>query len=305
MSGQYNAGRKAAALKGTAGAIKWLLLRRLVQLGVFAMFLSGPLYGVWIAKGNLASSKILETIPLSDPMIQLQSWIAGHAPETDALLGAAIVLALYVIIGGRSFCSWVCPVNPITDLAHWLRQSLGLKGGIQLSRTIRYWLLGVVFLAAAITGTIAWELINPVTMALRAAVFGIGFAWAVLLAVFLLDVFVGNRSWCGHLCPVGAFYSGIGLLSVLRVGAPNRANCDDCMDCYAVCPEPQVIRPALKGTEPDASHLIRSPNCTNCGRCVDVCPEDVFTFTTRFDRRTVEPAPAQSRPSGNQTREAA
>jgi len=32
----------------------------------------------------------------------------------------------------------------------------------------------------------------------------------------------------------------------VRVAAPNRKACDDCMDCFAVCPEPQVIRPALK-----------------------------------------------------------
>jgi ferredoxin-type protein NapH len=53
------------------------------------------------------------------------------------------------------------------------------------------------------------------------------------------------------------------------------------MDCFAVCPEPQVIRPALKaidGTPP----LILEANCTNCGRCIDVCSKDVFAFGTRF-----------------------
>ena len=64
-------------------------------------------------------------------------------------------------------------------------------------------------------------------------------------SIFLLVVTL----WCGHLCPVGAFYSLVGKFSILRISAPNRENCDDCMDCFAVCPEHQVIRPALKGAD--------------------------------------------------------
>ena len=55
------------------------------------------------------------------------------------------------------------------------------------------------------------------------------------------------------------------------------------MDCYAVCPEPQVISPALKGAGKNIRPVILSPNCTNCGRCVDVCSKDVFGFSTRFN----------------------
>ena len=288
MSGRYIAGRSAIPRKGLWRAEKWLVLRRAVQLGVIGAFLAGPLAGVWIAKGNLASSLILDVLPLSDPFIQLQSWIAGHLAETDALLGAGIVIALYVLVGGRTFCSWVCPVNMVADAAHWARQSLGLKDGMRFSRQIRYWLLGMTLVAASFTGTIAFELINPVTMTFRALVFGMGFAWTVVLAVFLLDLFVGGRVWCGHLCPVGAFYSLIGKLSILRVRATRRDACDDCMDCYAACPEPQVISPALKGAQAGCGPVILSPNCTNCGRCADVCPENVFEFSTRFNNRAEE-----------------
>ena len=54
------------------------------------------------------------------------------------------------------------------------------------------------------------------------------------------------------------------------------------MDCFAVCPENQVISPALRG-KPGETPLILSPDCTNCGRCIDVCSVDVFAFTHRFD----------------------
>jgi ferredoxin-type protein NapH len=55
------------------------------------------------------------------------------------------------------------------------------------------------------------------------------------------------------------------------------------MDCFEVCPEPQVIRPALKGEDKGLGPVILSADCTNCGRCIDVCSKDVFTFGLRFN----------------------
>ena len=273
-------GAESVAAKGWLPAHKWLLLRRASQFGLLLLFLVGPWFGIWIVKGNLNFSYTLGFLPLADPYVLLQSLVTGQRPERLALLGAAIVLALYLLVGGRSYCSWVCPVNPITDLAHWLRVRLGIKGSAHVSRQARYWILAMSFLAAVATGSIAWEMVNPVSMLHRGLVFGMGFGWAVILAVFLFDLFVMRQGWCGHLCPVGAFYGLIGRLSLLRVRLPQRTACNDCMDCFAVCPEPQVIRPALKaidGTPP----LILDSACTNCGRCIDVCSKDVFRFGGR------------------------
>jgi ferredoxin-type protein NapH len=143
-------------------------------------------------------------------------------------------------------------------------------------------MLGMTLLLAWLTGTIDWELINPVSMLHRGLIFGLGTAWAVVLAVFLFDLFVMSRGWCGHLCPVGAFYSLLGKWSLLRVSAAKRSACNDCMDCFEVCPEPQVIRPSLKGESTGVGPVILAANCTNCARCIDVCSKDVFNFGTRF-----------------------
>lgn len=284
-------GREAIEARGWISAHKWLLLRRLSQLTVVGIFLIGPVTGWWLVKGTLASSLTLGVLPLTDPLILLQSLAAGHVVALTAIIGAAIVLAAYLVVGGRVYCSWVCPVNPVTDAAAWARAKLKLTGGITPSRRTRYWVLAGIVVVAAATGTLAWELINPVTITFRALVFGAGAGWAVLAAVFLLDLFVGRRAWCGHLCPVGAFYGLIGQVSLIRVNAANRAACTDCMDCYAVCPESQVINPALRGAPQEASPVIRSGDCTNCGRCIDVCPVDVFSFGTRFRKA----APSEAR----------
>ena len=275
-------GAEAIAAKGWLLAHKWLILRRAVQFGILGVFLLGPLASVWIVRGNLSYSLTLGVLPLTDPYLLLQSLVTGHLPETIGLVGGAIVLAFYVLVGGRSFCAWVCPINPVTDVASGIRRWLKIKGGAQFSRATRYWILAVTLLVSVLTGSIAWEWINPVSMLHRGLFFGIGASWMIILAIFLFDIFVAKNAWCGRLCPVGAFYSLLGHRSLVRISATQRLACNDCMDCFEICPEPQVIRPALKGAG-KISPLILSSNCTNCGRCIDVCSKDVFNFGLRFN----------------------
>ncbi|MCP3972567.1 MAG: quinol dehydrogenase ferredoxin subunit NapH, partial [Rhodobacteraceae bacterium] len=187
------AGREAAAVKGWLGAHKWLLARRAAQFGFLALFLAGPVAGWWLVKGNMASSLTLGWLELTDPLVLLQSALAGHTIAGAALGGAAIVFVVYALIGGRVYCSWVCPVNIVTDGAHWGRQKLGLRGGVRPSRRTRYWLLGATLVVAAATGTIAWELVNPVSMIYRGLIFGLGAAWIFIAALLALDLIVGNR----------------------------------------------------------------------------------------------------------------
>lgn len=290
-------GADAIAAKGWLGAHKWLLARRISQLTILTLFLLGPLAGMWIVKGNLSYSLTLGTLPLTDPFVLLQSVMTGHVPEKLALIGVAIVVTFYFLVGGRVYCSWVCPVNMVTDSAGWLRRRLGIRDSARLSRNTRYWMLAMTLLVAAVTGSIAWELINPVSMLHRGLIFGFGMAWAIILTVFLFDLFVVNRGWCAHVCPMGAFYSLLGKRSVLRVSAARRTDCNDCMDCYKVCPEPQVISPALNGEKKGVGPVILSASCTNCARCIDVCSKDVFNFSTRFNNRImVEVRPAEKNP---------
>ena len=82
-------GAEAIRTKGRFAAHKWLLARRASQCTILSLFLLGPLTGWWIVKGNLAYSLTLDTLPLTDPFILMQSLVAGHRPESLALLGVA------------------------------------------------------------------------------------------------------------------------------------------------------------------------------------------------------------------------
>lgn len=279
-------GREAVRDKGWLRAHRWLLARRLSQLLIFGLFLLGPWAGVWIVKGNLSASLTLGTLPLTDPFVLAQVLATRHWPEASALLGAGIVIAFYLLVGGRSFCSWVCPVNVATDSAAWLRRRLKINSGRAPHPALRHALLVAVLAVAAITGVTAWEWVNPVSLTQRALIFGGTLAWTALAAVFIYDLLLAPRGWCGHVCPHGALYSLIGRGAVLRVAATHSSRCNDCADCYAVCPEPRVIPIALKGKQ-GATPVIADAACTNCGRCIDVCSTDVFRFTHRWDSRRV------------------
>lgn len=278
-------GLAAQAALGWWPAHRWLLLRRVSQLGILALFLAGPWFGLWLVKGNLASSLTFGVLPLTDPYLLAQTLATGHLPYREALIGGAIVTVFYLLIGGRVFCAWVCPMNIVTDAAAWLRRRLGIKTSRAPDSNTRYWLLGGTLVAAAISGHLAWEWVNPVSLLQRGLIFGLAGSWGVVLAVFIYDLLLAGRGWCGHLCPTGAFYRLFGHTALLSVAAPRRASCDDCMDCFNVCPEPQVIRPALKQVG-QTSPLILSADCTRCGRCVDVCAKQVFKMTHRFDQRS-------------------
>lgn len=244
-------------------------------------FLAGPLLGLWLIRGTLSASEVLGFLPMTDPLIMFQSLAAGHSPASSALVGALVVIVLYALLGGGVFCAWVCPVNLVTDTAAWLNRRMGMKKVLQLSKKTRYGFMGAILILSAVSGTIVYEWLNPVTMLQRGLLFGMGMGWIFILAIFAFDAFLLRRAWCGHLCPMGAMYSLLSFVALLRIKAAGRGQCTDCGDCFAVCPEPQVIRPALKG-DAQSSPFILAKNCLNCGRCIDICPHNVFRFSRRI-----------------------
>ncbi|MBE3701711.1 quinol dehydrogenase ferredoxin subunit NapH [Vibrio parahaemolyticus] len=277
-----NAGKEAVEKLGWWRAHRFLILRRLCQLTIIALFMAGPTLGV--LTGNLSSSMLLDTVPLSDPLIVLQALATGHIPEFNALLGVVIVVVFYAILAPRAFCAWVCPLNIVTDLAAWLRRKFNIKASYRWSLAIRYWLIPVLMLGSALSGAILWTWLDPVAALHRGLVFGMGAGWVLIALVFVLDLLLVEHGWCGHLCPLGATYGVIGRKSLLRVTAVRREDCTKCMDCFYVCPEPEVLRQPLK----EGDRRVMDQNCISCGRCLDVCPEQVFEFKTRLNVKNID-----------------
>ncbi|NOQ31942.1 MAG: quinol dehydrogenase ferredoxin subunit NapH [Helicobacteraceae bacterium] len=257
---------------------RYLFFRRVVQIGLMLLYFGSASWGWTILMGNLSSSRILDFVPLSDPYAVLQMFAAGAVISADLLIGVGVVVVLYSIIGGRAFCSWVCPVNIITDAAAVLRRALrvdSLSDRQRLSRNLRYWILAMSLVISFFMGVAAFEFISPVAMVYRGIVFGLGFGAAAILIIFLFDLFVLKEGWCGHICPLGGFYSLLGKFSLIRV-YHSEENCTLCMKCKEVCPEHQVLHMVGKFSE-----SVLSGECTNCARCIEVCDDDALEFSIR------------------------
>ncbi len=242
------------------------------------LFVAANVLSFDILKGNLSYSELLDTIPLSDPYALLQMALAGATITSSLLIGGVIAVLFYAIIGGRAFCAWVCPVNLVTDAANGLRRKLNFDKDdrpVRISRKIRYWVMGLGLLLSFMLGYATFELISPVSIIHRGIIYGMGYGWLVAVAIFLFDLFVLKNGFCGHLCPLGGFYSLISVKSLIRIDHI-RDKCTLCMLCRDVCPEPQVMPMIGKRDE-----MVLAGECSNCGKCIDVCADDAMMFRLR------------------------
>ncbi len=257
---------------------KYLILRRITQLSLLALYFAGNVWGWKILRGDLSSSSLFGVVPLSDPFAVLQILSTGALLGANALIGAMIIALFYGVIGGRAFCSWVCPVNMVTDLANWLRRKLyvdKIEKKIWISRNVRYYMIVLALAVSFVSGLAAFEVISPITILNRGVIYGFGAGAGLLVAIFIFDLFVVKNGWCGHICPLGGVHSLIGKYSMVRV-EHNHDNCTLCMKCKEVCPETQVLNMIGKRSE-----FVTQAECTNCGRCVDVCDDEALDFHLR------------------------
>ena len=137
-------------------------------------------------------------------------------------------------------------------------------------------ILALALALSAIAGVAAFDWISPIAMLHREIVYGAGLGLTSALGVFLFDAFVLKHGWCGHLCPLGAFWSLAGRGAQVRV-AFDDASCTRCGDCLKVCPEPRV----LNFNEAAAAGMVRHGECTNCAACIAVCPESSLRLALR------------------------
>ena len=252
---------------------RYYISRRLLQITILTLYFGANAYGWKIIAGDLSSSIIFGIIPLSEPYVTLQMFFAGAVVATDVLIGVGVILFIYGVIGGRFFCSWVCPVNIITETALWLRGVFNFKekeNAIAFSKNIRYWVILVSLGLSFIFSLTAFDMISPIGIAQRGIIFGFGFGWFFLLAIFLFDLFSQRYGWCGHICPLGGFNAIIGKYSLVKV-VHDKDRCIHSMECFKACPEVQVLDMVGK-----KSKAITGAECIKCGRCIEVCPNDAF-----------------------------
>ncbi len=269
----------------SGGSYRYTVPRRLIQLSVMALFAGGNLWGWKVLQGNLSTSRLLGRITLTDPYAALQVLFTRYLLPMEALVGAVIVAVFFAALGGRIFCGWVCPVNVVTDLANWLGKRLGMEtffDRVRPTRNARYWILAASLVLSTILGVAAFEWISPISLLHRGLIFGMGMGWTAVLGLFLFDFIIMRDGFCGHLCPLGAFYGIIGQRGIIRVYY-DHDKCTMCMKCLETCPERQVLPMVGK-----SSAFVLQAECTNCARCIEMCGDGAMEFHTRFYKKNVK-----------------
>lgn len=278
-------------------AVRFLIVVVLL-IALFAGWQTGTLCSVgYNAIAYICPLGALETI--------FGSW--AFIPRVLICLAAVAIVAL---VFGKAFCSWVCPVAPLSDLlrgkkarekdecertqaAHRVLERWSDTNAAQAEKHKpfrsrvdgRHVVLAGSLASAAVCGFPVFCLVCPIGLTFASAIALyrlIGFnepAIEVLVfpALLVLELTV-FRKWCHRFCPVGA------LLSLLSRGnrtfKPHvdasmcaRHAGSSCAACAQACPE---------HIDPCADLGDRSlAECTRCGACVNTCPAKALSFVNR------------------------
>ena len=278
-------------------AVRFLIVAVLL-IALFAGWQTGTLCSVgYDAIAYICPLGALETI--------FGSW--AFVPRVLICLAVVVIVAL---VFGKAFCSWVCPVAPLSDLlrgrkarekdecertqaAHRVLERWSDTNAAQAEKHKpfrsrvdgRHVVLAGSLASAAVCGFPVFCLVCPIGLTFASAIALyrlIGFnepAIEVLVfpALLVLELTV-LRKWCHRFCPVGA------LLSLLSRGnrtfKPHvdasmcaRHAGSSCAACAQACPG---------HIDPCADLGDRSlAECTRCGACVNTCPAKALSFVNR------------------------
>lgn len=242
-------------------------------------------------------------ISFTCPLGFLQMALASRNPLPQLWLSVALVV-LFVILLGRFFCAWVCPVALLRDVFRGpgglnsergrrdgkdatiplqAYSSANSSGALELSPkgTIwasysRYAVLGGALLSSFLFGFPVFCAVCPIGLFFGSlfAVSRLLFAKQPSLELLLFPALLGLelfalKSWCRSICPLGALLS---IISTLNRSVRPTVQKDLCLAsqgthyrvCKEVCPEEIDLR-----NNSGASYL---KDCTKCLECYEKCP---------------------------------
>ena len=255
-------------------------------IGIHLLFILSYRLDIQVLEGALSGSRFLG-FHLIDPYMTLQVAAAYGSIPVNLIIGTLTIVVVYLLIGGRAYCSWVCPYGLISEVGEKLNRILVAKKIIRdraFDHRARYLFFALFLILAFVSGFLVFETFNIVGILNRALIYGWSVALSWVVAVFLLEVFFVQRGWCRYLCPVGTAYSFIGWPSATKVVWDDR--CDHCNVCSNVCLVPHVLDLTKKNADHHgkSKESIISGDCTLCGRCVDVCHTDALNFETKLKK---------------------
>lgn len=262
--------------------IRWaaLIFMNLLFVVSFALDLS-------ILEGSLSGSRLIGFY-LMDPFNALQvlatSSTTGYIVHltTNFWIGLITILLFWFFLGGRTYCSWMCPYHFLAENFEKLHNFLVKKKKIKEHRfhiglRFVFW-VGFLILAVA-TQQLVFEDLNMVGILSRAMIYGPGLLLLWVIGVLLFEIVYSKRFWCRYVCPIGTTWSFVGKLSPLTIRF-DLDKCGYCRDCQDVCLVPHELWFVQRGKATQKVHYTGS-DCTRCGLCIDTCGGNALTYTIK------------------------
>ncbi len=250
----------------------WRRRRWAVLVLVNLLFVVSFQLDIQVLEGALTASRFVG-FHMADLNSALQVMLAYKEVVINLLIGTTTVLIMWWLLGGRSFCSWVCPYHLVAEWAEMLHEKLAARGWVKdhpFDRRVRTFFWLVFTLLALVTGYTVYETISPTGILSRALIYGPSIALVWVGTLLLFEIFYSRRAWCRYGCPIGLTYGLVGALSPLRV-TYKLESCYHEGECRKVCEVPHVLHMVIKGRATNTQMNIGA-DCTHCGRCVDACP---------------------------------
>ncbi|OON94811.1 MAG: hypothetical protein ATN33_03925 [Epulopiscium sp. Nele67-Bin001] len=188
-------------------------------------------------------------------------------------LGVAACIAL-VLLFGRLWCGYVCPMGFFQDVVTWIRQKLNITQ-INIPQKLkpfilvgRWYLVFYIFFYDLCKVCPVQFITVPLT-GYTSNTGSTGFFWTVVL---LVAVMLSDRAFC-RVCPIGALMGLANRISGSRLRKCGHA-CTHCRACLEVCPVD------IQEVYEDREHVdITHADCIYCMKCIEVCPEkDALRF---------------------------
>jgi ferredoxin-type protein NapH len=255
-------------------------IRWAVNIGVTALFFLSYYVDIQILEGTLSGSRMLG-FHLADPYATAQIVLATRHLPVNLLIGVLTIVGVYLLLGGRTFCSWVCPYHVLAEwgeaLHHWLVERK-LVTNHTFDYKLKYWMWAMFLLVALLSGFTFYEMISPPAIITRAVVYGSWIGLGFIALLLAVEVLYSRRFWCRYVCPVGTTYNFIGRVAPLKIKW-DQEKCTNCKECQAVCMVPFVLADTVNRGKLE---YVISGECTRCGLCVDACQDKALNFSIRY-----------------------
>ena len=263
---------------------KWRNRRWAFLIFINLLFIISFALDLSVLEGSLSGSRLIG-IYLMDPYNSAQELVIGSRLgyigilTTNFWIGFFVIMTFYWLLGGRAFCSWVCPYHFFAEMGERVRAYFIKKKKIRdktYDITVKYVFWVGFLLLALLTKELVFEDLNPVGILSRSMIYGPGLALIWVVAILLFEVFGVKRFWCRYVCPIGTTYSFIGDVSPIGVKF-DLDKCGYCTDCQDVCLVPHELWFVKKGAATKEVHFTGG-DCTKCGLCIDICYGEALSF---------------------------